>query len=203
MPRDACRAWRAASPCCADRQATARAMRPFDTARLRLEPQVAGHAPAMFEVLSDPAIYEFENEPPPSVAWLVDRYGRLESRQSPDGSEAWLNWVVRLPGGELAGTVQATVLSEDGLALVAYELASRHWRQGIGREAVSGLLDELALQYGATHFAAILKCANYRSAGLLRCLGFSAGPPSLVERFEVLPDEMLMHRALQVDDLAS
>lgn len=178
-------------------------MRPFDTARLRLEPQVAAHAPAMFEVLSDPAIYEFENEPPTSVAWLAERYGRLESRRSPDGSEAWLNWVIRLPGGDLAGTVQATVLSEDGLALVAYELASRHWRQGIGREALAGLLDELALQHGATHFAAILKCANYRSAGLLRCLGFSAGPQALVERFEVLPDEMLMHRALQAGDTAA
>lgn len=41
-----------------------------------LEPQVAAHASEMFDVLSDPAIYEFENEPPPSEAWLVERYAR-------------------------------------------------------------------------------------------------------------------------------
>ena len=169
-------------------------MRAFSTRRLRLEPQVAAHAAEMFTVLSDPAIYQFENEPPVSVEWLADRYARLESRHSPDGSEAWLNWVVRLGDGELVGTVQATVMADDGLALVAYELGSRHWRQGIGREAVAGLLDELVLQYGATHFAAILKSANFRSAGLLRGLGFSPGPSALVERFEVLPDEILMHR---------
>jgi hypothetical protein len=31
-----------------------------------LEPQTACHAPEMFKVLSDPAIYEFENNPPQS-----------------------------------------------------------------------------------------------------------------------------------------
>ena len=35
--------------------------------RLMLEPQVAAHAEEMFRVLSDPAIYEHENEPPATV----------------------------------------------------------------------------------------------------------------------------------------
>ena len=41
-----------------------RPMRNLKTKRLTLEPLLESHAPAMFEVLSDPAIYEFENEPP-------------------------------------------------------------------------------------------------------------------------------------------
>src|SRR5438105_11650934 len=73
-----------------------------------LEPQLPIHAEQMFEVLSDPAIYEYENEPPASVDWLRARFARLESRQSPDGCEKWLNWVIRLPSSELAGYVQAT-----------------------------------------------------------------------------------------------
>jgi hypothetical protein len=76
---------------------------------LVLEPQVEAHAAEMFAVLSDPAIYEFENESPPSEARLAGRFRRLESRRSPDGRERWLNWVVRLPSGELAGYVQAMV----------------------------------------------------------------------------------------------
>ena len=50
-----------------------------------LEPLVAAHAHEMFPVLSDPAIYEFENLPPISEEWLTERYQRLESRSSGDG----------------------------------------------------------------------------------------------------------------------
>ena len=35
------------------------------TPDLTLLPQTAAHAPAMFDVLSDPAIYTYENAPPP------------------------------------------------------------------------------------------------------------------------------------------
>lgn len=94
------------------------------SAVLQLEPLQAEHADAMFEVLSDPAIYEFENAPPASREWLRARYQRLALGGPADGSERWLNWVIRLPDGALAGYVQATVFPS-GLALVAYELNSR------------------------------------------------------------------------------
>lgn len=145
----------------------------------------------MFRVLSDPAIYEFENEPPSSEAWLAERYARLERRVSPDGSQAWLNWVVRLPGGELSGYVQATVLGS-GAALVAYELASRHWRQGIGGSAVSAMLDELHSNHGVRLFVAVLKSANFRSLGLLRSLGFRVASSQEAAEFAPLPDESVM-----------
>ena len=41
-----------------------------------LEPQVAAHAEAMFVVLSDPAIYAYENAPPESLEWLRKRFER-------------------------------------------------------------------------------------------------------------------------------
>lgn len=66
-------------------------MRTLQTARLTLEPQCAAHAAAMFAVLSDPAIYEYENAPPASVDALRARYAFLEGRRSPDGSQQWLN----------------------------------------------------------------------------------------------------------------
>jgi ribosomal-protein-alanine N-acetyltransferase len=138
---------------------------------LILEPQIAAHAAEMFDVLSDPAIYEFENAPPRSAAWLTDRFARLESRISPDGAEQWLNWVVRLPTGALAGYVQATIAA-DRTAHIAYELASGFWRQGIGSAAVSGMLAELGATYGVCTFVATLKSRNYRSLALLRALGF-------------------------------
>lgn len=166
-------------------------MRALVASRCVLEPQKEVHAAEMFVVLSDPAIYEFENKPPSSEAWLANRYARLERRVSPDGSQIWLNWVVRIPNGGLVGYVQATVIPS-GSALIAYELASRHWRQGIGRSAVSAMLAELQSGYGVRVFAAILKRANYRSLGLLRSLGFQEGTESQRTEFGPEADELVM-----------
>jgi len=162
---------------------------------LRLEPLVAGHAEDMFAVLSDPAIYEFENEPPPSVAALRQRYALLECRVSPDGREHWLNWVVRLPGGALAGYLQATVLAQ-GRAYVAYELASRFWRQGIGRTAVQAVLDELAGRYAVREAYAVLKSANFRSRGLLGRLGFEEMVPPAQPPWPPEVDEVTFFKAI-------
>jgi RimJ/RimL family protein N-acetyltransferase len=170
------------------------AMKTLHASHCTLEPLVAAHAHEMFEVLGDPLIYEFENEPPSSEAWLEHRYSLLESRCSSDGTEKWLNWVIRLPGGELAGYVQATVL-QSGASYVAYELASRHWRRGIGRSAVQAMLGELAEGYGVHTFVAVLKAANHRSLGLLRALGFTPASPQQVEEFEAEPDERVMCKA--------
>jgi RimJ/RimL family protein N-acetyltransferase len=160
---------------------------------LVLEPQVAAHAAAMFPVLSDPAIYEFENAPPESQAWLERRFARLESRQSANGHERWLNWVIRLPSGELAGYVQATVTREF-VACIAYELASRFWRRGIGSLAVGAMLAELRENYGVITFAAVLKSRNVRSAAFLRHLGFSAQPPVGLGPIAHETDELAMYK---------
>lgn len=156
-----------------------------------LEPLVAAHAHEMFELLSDPAIYEFENEPPPTEAWLRHRYSLLESRGSPDGTQKWLNWVVRLRSGELAGQVQATVLPS-GASYVAYELGSRHWRRGIGSSAVKAMLEELGAVYGVRTFVAVVKAANGRSLALLGALGFGPTSPRELAEYGAQPGERVM-----------
>lgn len=167
-------------------------MQTLRTPRLTLEPQVAGHADEMFGVLADPAIYEIENEPPASAAWLRERYTRLESRRSRDGREAWLNWVLRrADDGALIGYVQATV---DGpRALVAYVLHSAHWGRGLAGEAVAAMIDHLAAAYGVSRLQAVLKRRNVRSLRLLGRLGFA---PVASPGFEIEPDEVAMARDL-------
>jgi RimJ/RimL family protein N-acetyltransferase len=166
-------------------------MKTIRASSLLLEPQVSAHAREMFAVLGDPALYEFENEPPQSEESLAARYVRLESRRSPDGAQAWLNWVIRLPSGGLAGYVQATVL-RDGVAMVAYELGSRYWRQGIGSTAVAAVLGELREHYAVEYFVAVLKARNHRSSGLLRKLGFQPASGEQLARFGSEPDEVVM-----------
>jgi [ribosomal protein S5]-alanine N-acetyltransferase len=168
-------------------------MQVIDVGKLRLEPQTAAHAREMFAVLSDPAIYEFENAPPASEAYLFERFTKLESRKSRDGSEHWLNWVIRLPSGELAGYVQATVTTNFD-AHVAYELSSRFWRRGIGSSAVNAMFDELRTGYAVKHFYATLKARNFRSEALLKHLGFSLMTDPASAAIEPESDEIVMHK---------
>lgn len=147
------------------------------TPRLVLEPQVAAHSEPMYALLQDPAIYRYENEPPQSVDWLRERFRRLESRTSADGSEQWLNWVVRLRDSEHIGYVQATVC-EASPAAIAYVFASPWWGRGYASEAVSAMMEELAANYAALAFSAVLKRDNLRSIRLLHGLGFAPAAPS-------------------------
>jgi RimJ/RimL family protein N-acetyltransferase len=170
-------------------------LRPLVTVRLVLEPQVAAHADAMFAVLADPRIYEFENAPPPTPAWLRERYARLESRRSADGREQWLNWVLRRDDGELIGYVQATVHA-DGRAAIAYELNSRYWGRGLAHEAVGAMIGELATAYGVRRLSAVFKRDNVRSRRLLERLDFRPGRPDAGKARGVEADEDLLLRDL-------
>ena len=169
------------------------AMRVVEAADLVLEPQTAAHADEMFAVLGDPAIYEFENEPPPSLEWLRTRYAKLESRRSADGREQWLNWVIRLPSGELAGYVQATVF-QTAEAMIAYELNSRHWGRGVASSAVALMLEELTSRYGVRTFSAVLKRTNTRSLRLLERFGFAHASEAEYRKRSIPGDELLMLR---------
>ena len=161
---------------------------------ITLEPQTRAHAAEMFAVLSDPAIYEYENAPPASLEWLRARFEKLETRRSADGGEQWLNWVLRVPSAELIGYVQATVRA-DASAAIAYELASAYWGRGLARQAVAAMMRELVERYGVVFFTAIAKRANLRSTRLLERLGFSAASEELREKLRVEPDEVLMCRS--------
>lgn len=156
---------------------------------------MAEHAEETFSVLGDPLIYEFENEAPSSVEWLEERYRKLETRQSADGSEQWLNWVVRIRGGGLIGYVQATVFP-DGNALVAYEFNSAYWGRGLAREAVEALLHELAQSYGVTAAGAVYKRSNFRSRRLLDRLGMKIAGSVNFPRGLASPDEEAMVKNL-------
>jgi RimJ/RimL family protein N-acetyltransferase len=169
-------------------------MRVIETARCTLEPQVAAHADAMFVVLRDPAIYEYENSPPASLESLRERFAKLESRRSADGSEAWLNWIVCAKLAGPIGYVQATVRA-DGSALIAYEFASAHWGQGLASEAVIAMIGELVEHYRVQQLSALLKRANHRSRRLLERLGFSVASDDERAAQDAASDELLMVRA--------
>jgi RimJ/RimL family protein N-acetyltransferase len=168
-------------------------MNVLNAGQLTLEPQTVEHAEEMFAILSDAAIYKYENEPPASVDWLRNRYARLESRRSADGSEHWLNWVVRLPDSRLAGYVQATARA-DGHCHIAYVFASAFWGKGYASRSVEAMIAELAATYGIHTLWAVFKEDNLRSRRLLERLAFQPSTPADYRVHGVEPDEMLMTR---------
>ena len=139
------------------------------------------HARPLFAVLSAPELYDYLDEPPPeSEAALARRYQRLESRQSPDGEESWLNWVIAIrETGELVGYVQATVRGSS--AHVAYVLARSHWGRGLASEATAAMIEALRAQLAVTTFRASVDARNARSLQLLARLGFARRAPSAEE----------------------
>jgi RimJ/RimL family protein N-acetyltransferase len=141
------------------------------TTDLTLEPLVAGHAEAMFDVLSEPELYRYlDFGPPPSLDHLRGVYEELEARVSPDGSQLWLNWVVRPRGGAPVGFVQATVSGAD--AWVAYVFAREYWGRGYAFHATQAVVDHLRATCGVVRFLAVVDAGNERSIRLLWRLGF-------------------------------
>ena len=165
------------------------------TARLLLEPLTRDHAAAMYEVLSDPQLYAYlDYGPPPSLDHLRGVYEQLEARVSPDGSELWLNWVVRPQveepqGGEPVGFVQATVAGAE--AWVAYVLARGSWGNGYASEATRAVVDHLRSACGVTRFLATTEAENGRSIRLLERLGFRPATQAESREHELSATERL------------
>lgn len=148
-----------------------------------LEPQRETHADELFELIKDPALHGYlDYDPPTDAVAFRRRLRKLESRRSPDGTEGWLNWVVREPGGAIAGYVQATVYP-DGQTDIGYVIGTAFQRRGYATAAVRAMLGELAAAHGATYARATVDPKNTASAAVLDKLGFHR-----VRDDSVLPD---------------
>jgi RimJ/RimL family protein N-acetyltransferase len=116
---------------------------PGGGARLRLDPLTADDAGDLVDVLADPRLYRHTGGEPMNEADLRARFAKLESRRSPDGSHAWLNWTVRLRDGDTAiGYVQATV-DQRSVATIAYVIGTAWQGHGLASEAVRAMVAEL------------------------------------------------------------
>ena len=173
---------------------TVEPMQALATGELVLEPLVAGHAEAMFEVLGDPALYRYlDHSPPPTVEHLREVYAGVEKRLSPDGSQVWLNWVVRRRGEPPLGYVQATV-TPNHTAWIGYVFSVQHWGRGHATQAVRAMLEHLASDCGIRRFLASVEAENLRSVRLLERLGFREAQRNELQGHELSPSERLFVR---------
>jgi [ribosomal protein S5]-alanine N-acetyltransferase len=167
-------------------------MTPLAAGALRLEPLRQPHAAALYPLLADPALYVYmDHGPPASEQALADVYTRLETRQSPDGTEQWLNWVVQAADGQALGFVQATVFGQQQ-AWVAYVLGRAHWGQGHARLSVAAMLAHLQGEHGVRQCLACVERANARSLRLLQNLGFEVADARTAQAHALTPTEVLL-----------
>lgn len=139
---------------------------------MRLEPLSVSHAPCMFAVLSEPAIYEFlDDRRPESLESVRERYRMLERGWSSDRTQRWLNWIVRLDSGECAGFVQATVYAT-GIADFAFVFGTAFQGRGIAHAASAMAIPILREDYGVRALFATADARNAPSIRLLERLGF-------------------------------
>ena len=140
---------------------------------LALEPLTAGHAAEMFALLSEPELYRhLDYAPPSSVQHLEALYATLEGRRSPDGTQHWLNWVIREPVHGLIGYVQATV-GQSASAWIAYVLGAQYWGQGYATLATHCMMEHLVAAYAVRRFLATVERNNAKSLAVLERLDFS------------------------------
>lgn len=101
--------------------------------RLLLEPLRVEHAEEMAPLLHDPQLHRFIGGRPPTLSELRHNYCRQVVGASPDGSQRWLNWILRREAtGQGVGTVQATVTpgADEVAAEVAWVIATSSQGQG-------------------------------------------------------------------------
>ncbi|MFL6288041.1 MAG: GNAT family N-acetyltransferase, partial [Actinomycetes bacterium] len=108
-----------------------------------MEPLRVEDAAEVAAALADPELHLFIGGQPANADELRTRFELLVVGESPDGSQGWLNWVLRdKDSADVVGTVQATLIRRDegDLAEVAWTVGTRWQGQGRGKDAAGALV---------------------------------------------------------------
>jgi [ribosomal protein S5]-alanine N-acetyltransferase len=117
----------------------------FSTSQLLIEPLKETHASTFYPLMQDEKIYEWiSSVPPKSLESLTHHWQKLESRLSPDKTEAWLDWAVRRKSdGVYVGKLDACVTSNKIANNVGYFFFPKYWGLGLATEALKALTRHL------------------------------------------------------------
>lgn len=148
---------------------------PLGSRRVILEPLRIDHAEEMAPLLNDPALHTFIGGEPATIDELRRRYTRICAGRSEDGSQCWLNWVVRRhDDAEAVGFVQATVTQQDELlsAEVAWMIGTEQQHRGFAQEAAELMVGWLR-EEGPASIVAYIHPDHRASAAVARRIGLT------------------------------
>jgi RimJ/RimL family protein N-acetyltransferase len=139
-----------------------------------LEPLRVEHAEEMAGVLGDDRLHEFIGGAPLTRDGLRRQYARQAAGRSADGTQSWLNWILRRRHDHVAvGYVQATVSGDapTETAALAWMIGLGFQGQGYGREGAACAMQALSGR-GIRSFTASIHPQHMASIALARALGF-------------------------------
>ncbi len=140
---------------------------------LILTPLRVEDADELVAVLADPVLYQVIGGGPPTVEDLRRRYTAMVVGASPDGSERWLNWIVRDgETGRAVGTTQATVTRGGRRADVAWVIGVAFQQRGFGSRAAR-LMVEALFEAGVDVVTAHIAPGHAASEGVARACGLA------------------------------
>ncbi len=157
----------------------------LETERFYLEPLSVDHAAKMVKVLADTVLYEFTGDKPPTYSELQRRYTVQCAGESKDGSQWWLNWVIKHKStGSLTGFVQATVEDEKGnlTADIAWVVSPIFQGKGVATEAARAMVSWLRL-HDVVSIIAFVHPEHHASISVAKKLGLL--PTTTIEDGEV------------------
>ncbi|HEX5017133.1 MAG TPA: GNAT family N-acetyltransferase [Actinomycetes bacterium] len=140
---------------------------------LVMEPLRVDHADEVASALDDPELHAYIGGEPATAEELRSRFAIQVVGQSPDGSEGWLNWVLRdAASQQVVGTVQATLTQrpEGMVAAFAWTVGTPWQGQGTAKEAAKALSAWLLAQ-GAVRQEAHVHPDHAASAAIARAVG--------------------------------
>jgi RimJ/RimL family protein N-acetyltransferase len=130
--------------------------------------------------------------PPRSVDQLKDWWKQRESRLSPDGNEAWLNWAVRrISDGAFVGKLDAEVNHEKVATNIGYIFFPNYWGQGYASESVLEIKNHFSLN-GISKIMATVTLGNEASCRVLEKSEFT--------RTRIIPENDTI-RGVKYDDV--
>ena len=150
---------------------------PLESRRFLLEPLRVEHAEEAVTVFDDERLHTYIGDAPATLEQLRSRFARQTLGHSADGTEDWLNWMVRDQAtGGIVGTVQSTVCHggehHDGLRLVAevaWVVATPFQGRGVATEAAGAMISWLR-EKGVDEVIAHIHPDNLASIGVARAL---------------------------------
>ncbi len=148
-------------------------MRTIRTARLRLEPVTAANAGALWDVLQEPELRDYQDLPNVNRAQFVRTVGSRPTRFGP-GSTGRFEWLVHpVEGSETLGWISLRILeSSRTTAEIGYSVVRAHRGKGFATEAVAALVDEGFRRTRVQRMRAYCLPENLPSRAVLRNNGF-------------------------------
>ncbi len=163
------------------------------TSRLRLTPLIAGDAQAMYEYRSDPEVCRYQSFDPGSLDDVKQFIGGLESTAF-ETPGSWFQFAIRhQESGLLIGDLGVHFPADDRYQVeIGFTVAPRYQRQGLGTEAVVGLIGHLLGPLQKHRVFASVDPRNEASIALLERVGM---------RKEAHFRESLWSKGAWVDDM--